>query len=122
MKYCFVSFKLLVEPPPPINITYSDLKETRVHVYWKPPELSELFYIERYFIVYRKHGEKKWSNGSTSANLLHNFQVDNLESDTFYFIVVIAENEYGLGKESSRIEIKTKKINGLFSILHLLLS
>ena len=35
--------------------------------------------------------------------------------------MIIAENEYGLGKESKRIEIKTQKINGMFSIFDLLL-
>ena len=103
-----------VPPPPPANITFSDLKETRVHIFWDPPELSEMFSIERYFITYKKHGEKIWSNDTINAHQSTNVQLDNLESDTFYIIKVIANNAFGLGKTSNRIEIKTKKVEGMY--------
>ena len=103
----------LVPPPPPANVTYSDVKETRVHIRWDPPELHEMFSIERYYITYLKHGEKIWSNNTITGDQLTNFQVDNLESDTFYTLLIIAENKYGLGKESSRMKIKTMKVEGI---------
>ncbi|XP_028394789.1 hemicentin-1-like [Dendronephthya gigantea] len=104
------AIKLKVPPPPPANVTSSDVKETRVHIYWEPPELHEMFSIEKYYITYLKYGSKIWSNNTINAEQLTNTQLDNLESDTFYIIIIIAENAYGLGKESSRIEIKTKKV------------
>ncbi|XP_028413458.1 titin-like isoform X2 [Dendronephthya gigantea] len=104
------AIKLKVPPPPPANVTYSDIKETRVHIYWEPPELHEMFSIEQYYITYLKYGSKIWSNNTINAEQLTNTQLDNLESDTFYIIIIIAENAYGLGKKSSRMEIKTKKV------------
>ena len=72
-----------------------------------------MFSIERYYITYLKHGEKIWSNNTINGDQTTNFQVDNLESDTFYTLLIIAENKYGLGKESSRMEIKTMKVEGM---------
>ena len=106
----------LVPPPPPANLTYSDVVETRAHISWDPPELHEVFSIRLYYVIYRKHGEEKWSNETVSGtqNQVTGFQIDNLKSDTFYVVMVIAENAYGLGKESGKIKIKTKKVEGAF--------
>jgi hypothetical protein len=113
VKYIFSSFieTHLVPPPPPVNVTHSDVRETRVHISWDPPELHELFSIARYYITYLKLGEKKWSN-NTISNDQYNVQLDDLESDTFYILRIVAENAYGLGKESGRMEIKTMKVKG----------
>ena len=105
----------LVPPPPPANVTYSDVRETRVLVDWEPPELDRMFSIKRYYITYLKQGEKEWFNNTINADQETNFQVDDLESDTFYTLKVIAENDYGLGKESSKMRIKTMKVKGTFS-------
>ena len=102
----------LANPPPPANVTYSDVKETRVHIYWKPPELHELFSIERYYISYLKHGDTEWSNKTIDKTESTNFQLDNLETDTFYILKITAANACCLGQESKRMEIKTLKVEG----------
>ena len=102
-----------VPPPPPANLTYSDVEETRAYISWDAPELHEMFSIERYYITYRKYGEKNWSNKTVDATPNQSataFQIDNLESDTFYIVTVAAENAYGHGKKSIKMEIKTKKV------------
>jgi hypothetical protein len=96
-------------------VSYSGVAETKVDIAWYPPELHELFSIKRYYISFLKHGEKIWSNGTLVADELDeslNFQLNNLESDTFYTLKVTAENEFYLGKESKRMEIKTLKVKG----------
>ena len=119
----FLFYHHLVPPPPPANVTYSDVEETRVHLSWDPPELHQMFSIERYYITYRKYGEKEWNNDTISANLnqITNFKVIDLESDTFYILRVFAKNAYGPGKESDKIEIKTKKVKGIFQYSFMLL-
>ena len=111
--HLFIS-KYLAQPPPPANVSYSDVRETKVDIIWDPPELHQLFSIKRYYISYLKHGEKKWSNDTVGVydDQSIRFQLDNLESDTFYTLKVTAENDYYLGKESKRMEIKTLKIKG----------
>ena len=106
----------LAEPPPPANVTYSDVGETKVHIFWNPPELYELFSIERYYISYLNHDENEWSNDTVlpyGGDELISFQLNNLESDTFYTLKVIAENQFYLGQESKRIEVKTLKVKGI---------
>ena len=98
-----------------MNVTYSDVRETRVLVHWEPPELDRMFSIKRYYITYLKQGEKEWFNNTINVDQERNFQVDDLESDTFYTLKIIAENDYGLGKESSKMQIKTMKVKGTFS-------
>ena len=109
-------FRRLVPPPPPANVTYSDVEETKVHVSWDPPQLHEMFSIEGYYITYRKYEEKEWTNDTINANKnqITNFKVSDLESDTFYILRIFAWNAYGLGKESDKMEIKTKKVEGIF--------
>ena len=87
-------------------------------IFWYPPELHELFSIERYYISYLKHGDSKWSNDTVGAyvdnlNKFISFQLDNLESDTFYTLKVTAENKFFLGQDSKRMEIKTLKFEGI---------
>ena len=103
----------LADPPPPANVTYSDVRETRVHIYWQPPELHELFSIERYYISYLKHGHTEWSNKTIDSTDFTNFQLDNLESNTFYILKVTAANACCLGQESKKMEIKTLKVKGI---------
>jgi hypothetical protein len=88
------------------------VRETRVHVRWDPPELDKMFSIKQYYITYLKQGAKEWFNNTINVDQETNFQLDDLESDTFYTLKIVAENDYGLGKESSRMEIKTKKVKG----------
>ena len=102
----------LANPPPPANVTYSDIKETRVHIFWQLPELHELFSIERYYISYLKHGDTEWSNKTIDKTDSTNFQLDNLESDTFYILKITAANACCLGQDSKRMEIKTLKVKG----------
>ena len=71
-----------------------------------------MFSIKRYYITYLKQGENVWFNNTINVDQETNFQLDDLESDTFYTLKIVAENDYGLGKESSRMEIKTKKVKG----------
>ena len=75
-----------------------------------------MFSIERYHIDYQKYGEKKWFNETVNAtqNQVTGFQMDNLESDTIYIVMVIAENAYGFSKESGKMKIRTKKVEGVF--------
>ena len=106
-------FFFSAEPPPPANVSYSDVKETKVHIYWDPPELHELFSIKRYYISFLKHGETEWSNETIEDVQFTNFQLDNLESGTFFTLKIIAENECCLGQESKKMEIKTLKVKGI---------
>ena len=106
-------FFFSAEPPPAANVSYSDVKETKVHIYWDPPELHEVFFIKRYYISYFKHGDTNWFNESMDGDQLTNFQLENLKSDSFYTIKIIAENECCLGQESKKIEIKTLKVKGI---------
>ena len=101
-----------VAPPPPTNVSHSDVKETKVHIFWDPPELHEVFSIQRYYISFLKHGDTKWSNETIEDEQLTNFQLSNLKSDTFYTLKVTAENECCLGKESKRMEMRTLKVEG----------
>ena len=112
---CFLFYRYLVPPPPPVNVTSSHIEETRAHIYWDPPELHEMFSIEQYYIAYRKHGEKEWTNKTLNAilNQVTNFKVNDLESDTFYILRIFAWNAFGLGKESEKVEVKTKKVEGI---------
>lgn len=113
MKTLFLLHYNSVPPPPPANLTYSDVEETRAYISWDAPELHEMFSIERYYVTYRKYGAKNWSNKTVDAiqnQPATSFQIDNLESDTFYIMMVTAENAYGLGKQSIKMEIKTKKV------------
>ena len=114
IKTSFLILQHSAEPPPPANVSYSEVRETKVDIYWDPPELHQLFSIKRYYISYLKHGEKKWSNDTVGAynDQSISFQLDNLESDTFYTLKVTAENDYYLGQESRRMEIKTLKVKG----------
>ena len=111
----FLFYRHLVPPPPPANVTYSNIEETKVHVYWDPPELHEMFSIEQYYIAYRRHGDQEWANVTFNAKLngITNFKINDLESDTFYILRIFAWNAYGLGKESQKMEIKTKKVEGM---------
>ena len=101
-------------PPPPTNVTYTDLTEARVQIHWDPPELHEAFSIKTYHIAHRKNGsgEHKWQNDTISADQLTTFQIDNLESDILYTVKIFAENEYGFGKESSKLGFTTMKAKG----------
>lgn len=105
---------ILVPPPPPANVTYSHVKETSVQIHWHPPELYEMFSIERYYITYSKYGAKNWSNKIINDQFTHT-QLDNLESETLYIITIIAENANGRGRESKRIEIKSRKKEGILN-------
>ncbi|XP_028418079.1 angiopoietin-1 receptor-like, partial [Dendronephthya gigantea] len=98
--------KLRVPPPPPANVTYSDVRQTSVHISWDPPELYEMFSIERYHIAYSTYGAVSWSNKTVYGDLT-NIRLENLKRDTFYVVKIIAENAYGMGRESKRSEIKT---------------
>ena len=75
-----------------------------------------MFSIQGYYITYRKYEEKEWTNDTINANKnqITNFKVSDLESDTFYILRIFAWNAYGLGKESDKMEIKTKKVEGIF--------
>jgi hypothetical protein len=62
-----------------------------------------------------KHGEKKWSNDTLVASGSDKkiiFQLGSLEIDTFYTVKITAENDFYLGQESDRMEIKTLKARG----------
>ena len=110
----FLHFLTLAQPPPPENVTCLDLRETKVHIFWDPPEMHEMFSIKRYHISYFKHGDTKWFNKTIDDDKFTHFQLENLESDSFYDVKIIAENDCCLGRESKKIEIKTLKIKGIY--------
>jgi hypothetical protein len=98
----------------PANLSYSDVRETKAHIHWHPPELYELFHIKRYHISYTKHAETVWYSLSVTANGFTdtNAQLDNLESDTFYAVIITAENKRGRGMDSKQMDFKTLKAKG----------
>ena len=77
--------------------------------------MHKVFFIKRYYISYFKHGDMKWFNETVDDDQLTNFQLENLESDSFYTLKIIAENELCLGQESKKMAIKTLKVKGLFA-------
>lgn len=83
-----------------------------MHIYWDPPELHEMFSIQRYHIIYLKYGAKSWFNKTVNGDVITNIQLENLEKGTIYFVKIIAENAYGMGKESKKLEIKTEEAEG----------
>lgn len=106
-----------MQPPSPRNARFSNVKETFVYVEWEHPDLYQYFSIRSYYIKYREYGKNTWFNKSQSTVIGTEMQLDGLESDTKYTIKVIAKNDYGLGKESDGIQVKTLKAKGI-CIIH----
>ena len=106
---CFL--ECLERPPPPVNVTFSDVKENEMHIYWDPPELHEFFSIQKYYVRYRKFGGF-WINDSKRTDHSTNRPLMNLESNSFYSVQIIAENAYGVSKKSRTIDVKTMEKKG----------
>ena len=80
---------------------------------WEHPDLHQFFYIRSYYIKYRQSGKSTWFNKSQSADFVSKVRLDSLKSNVNYIVKVVAKNDYGFGKESEVIEVKTLKKQGI---------
>ena len=63
---------------------------------------------KQYVISYRSSSGNNLTI-TTTANTENNQLLDNLESDTFYYITVHGKNEFGDGDRTKEIAVKTEK-------------
>ena len=110
------SFVLEV-PPPPVNVQYSDVKQTEARITWSYPELYEVYAISSYSLQFKKFGTKTWTQFANTGG--NNHRLTNLEQDTPYVVRLKSVNKFGRGDPSENLELQTKR---KISVLLLLLS
>lgn len=104
----FSLFKYLEPPPPPVNISSGEVKETQISVNWDRPKLFDLFGIKSYMIIYHPFDELL-NKTKEIVSIEQNGLLNNLNSNQFYEIYLRGINKYGHGEDSNRIRVKTKK-------------
>lgn len=98
---------ILGTPPPPENLTHTDVTENRIDISWNKPIGYSLFVINGYEASYKKLSEKEYQTQKMEPNV-DNFVITGLESETFYQITVHGYNDEGIG-DKKRIQVKTDK-------------
>lgn len=104
----FSSFLLSASPPPPVNLSQSDITSISATISWLAPAYHEPFRITNYTVQYKKAGTKMlyYSAVIVGANK-RNVTVQNLDSNTEYMMRVASINAEG-SEPSEEIIVKTK--------------
>jgi len=96
-------------PPPPTNLSQSDVSQTSVTVDWSAPAHQEPFRITNYTAQYKKADtEMSYYDAVVVGSDQRTVDVDNLDSNTQYLLRVMSVNAYG-SQPSEMIEVKTNK-------------
>lgn len=86
-----------VSPPPPKNLTQSDVTHTSVTLHWSAPDYSGPFNILNYTIQYKKSGTSmKYYDAVVVSGDTHKTSVANLDDGTKYLMRVLSVNAYGI--------------------------
>ena len=103
-----------IEPPlPPKNISFGGVTASRFILTWSSPTLAGEFSITFYVVSFHPVNDKPSIKAiKSSASEDPNVVIDNLMSDTFYNVFVRAENKFGEGENSEKIQVKTSKEDG----------
>ncbi|KAK3696526.1 hypothetical protein QZH41_004875 [Actinostola sp. cb2023] len=95
-------------PPPPTNLSQSDVSQTSVTVDWSAPAHQEPFRITNYTVQYKKADTKMpYYDAVVVSSDQRTVDVDNLDSNTKYLIRVMSINVYG-SQPSEIMVVNTK--------------
>ena len=115
---CVHHYSFVLEvPPPPVNVQYSDVKQTEARITWSHPELYEVYAISSYLLQVKKFGTKTWTQFADTRG--DNHRLTNLEQGTPYIVRLKSVNKFGRGDPSETLELQTESN---ISVLLLLLS
>ena len=92
-------------PPPPVNLRSRDISQTGAVITWSHPDLHEQYAISGYLLQFKKFGTKKWSQFTTTLGMNH--RLTKLEPGTYYLVRLKSENEFGKGRPSENMELRT---------------
>ena len=96
-------------PPPPVNLSQSDVTTTSVKVHWSAPAHHQPFRITNYTVQYKKFGTKMlYYDAVTVSSVKRESVVENLDSNTKYLMRVKSINAY----ESQASEVMTVHTEG----------
>jgi hypothetical protein len=101
---------VLGTPPPPTNLTHTDVTKTKIEIVWDKPIAHELFAIDGYTVSHKASTEKEFKTENITTGE-SNAVLNDLNEGTFYIITVRGYNNEGNGDEL-KIEVKTEKTEG----------
>ncbi|KAK2842086.1 hypothetical protein Q5P01_012286 [Channa striata] len=102
-KTAFINVKVLDSPSAPTNLEVKDVKRDSVSISWEPPLIDGGVKILHYIIEKREESRKAFT--SVCSNCVRNsYRIDNLQEGSFYYLRVLAVNEFGVGLPAETAE------------------